>query len=173
MKKKIILSIVALFMLCFSMIGFVGCDSRSNSPKLVVYSTARVDGEEAEKEISLDSDISVARIRKVNGFDFNGDGTEVAILDNAVNDDQNGDKVLTDADMVHYKSIHCKMRIEYHEFDKTTKNYTIKETWNTLREFINGGGIVSDFKLDKVGTFKMRISYNGTEMILNYEIVES
>ena len=36
MKKKVLLSIVALFLMCFSIFGFVGCDSAENPAKLVV-----------------------------------------------------------------------------------------------------------------------------------------
>ena len=36
MKKKILLSVVALFLICFSMFGFVGCDSAKSPAKLNV-----------------------------------------------------------------------------------------------------------------------------------------
>ena len=36
MKKKILLSIVAMVLICFSIFGFAGCDSRTNAPTLTV-----------------------------------------------------------------------------------------------------------------------------------------
>ena len=172
MKKKILLSIVALFMLCFSMFGFVGCDSRANAAKLEIWCKENGTAEEITK---ADKDTVVARIDlPIHGLDINRDGIEQARTAKGEQaDDYNNDGVLTSSDLIALKNILFinGFTIKYYDKNKTTGELEVKEIWTSYKQFINGGGQVSGFDLSKEeGTHEMTFSYNGVSCEICYYI---
>ena len=141
MKKKILLSIMLLFTICFSVFGFAGCDSREGAPTLEV-------------------DISkVSYVREQSGEKI------LRVFEKSIYDidDVDGNKSINDIDISSHKNKLLKgIVITYKYIDKDGEPKT--ETFNSYQEFINAGGNVSGFnyydkETDKNKYYVMTFSY--------------
>ena len=151
MKKKILLSIVVLMLMCFSLVGFVGCDSRNGAPTLTV---------------------------KLGNVDAGNWGVyNTARMTNEDIGDKNGDGLIDSTDVVIYKNSlftnNAAISITYTYKDKNGQEQ--KKEWTSYQSFINDGGNVNGFELDKPADVEyiMEFSYLTAKPVeLKYKLTE-
>ena len=174
MKKKILLSIVVLILMCFSLVGF-GCDTRTR--RLIVKAEALVPNpggglvqSSGPVEITEECLIKELSFDRIRGFDINGDGTvaskqyEDSVL-KTKDDDLNDDGVVDSTDLKMKKEELLK-DIDWSIAVVTEGDVIVNENdkrliWTSYSAFTADGGYVSGFDLDRdPGTYYFEFKYN-------------